>query len=68
MLGDYMTLEYDLERQFQIDKNGCLPLIPDEQGIARADPEHFVQGKSCNGVPAPALRTERNSPRSARCV
>ncbi len=66
MLGDYMTLEYDLERQFQVDKNGCLPLIPDEQGIARADPEHFVQGKSCNGVPAPALRTERNSPRSAR--
>lgn len=61
MLGDYMALSYDLERQLSRNRNAapcCLPLTVDEKGIAHPSPDGLRRNSDCTDVPLPAVRVD----------
>ena len=63
MLGDYLALSYDMERQLSRkgEAPSCLPLTVDEKGVAHPSPDGIIKNSDCTGVPFPAVRVE-NSP------
>lgn len=65
MIGDYMDLTYDIERDFPAEGSICMPLSVDELGIARPMPNSIKKG-DCKGVPAPAVFVEASSHGFAR--
>lgn len=65
MIGDYMDLTYDIERDFPAEGPLCMPLTVDELGIARPMLGNIKKG-DCNGVPAPAVRVNASSHGFAR--
>lgn len=70
MLGDYMELRYDLERQLAGWKAGpgCLPLKLDEHGVvpgvAWPDETLFMPEASCDRARVPALTIEQHDRRA----
>ena len=63
MLGDYMNLLYDADRNLpsRLNGPGCLPLDIDENNMATPSINGFLEGADCKKLSVPSIRVEKTA-------